>query len=340
MTGMADVLPVLFGIATAFGVAMYVISDGFDLGIGILFLLAPHESDRDIMMNSVAPIWDGNETWLVFGGTVLIGAFPVAYATVLPACYVPLIVMLFGLILRGVAFEYRFRATRARRFWDWSFSGGSILATFSQGLALGAYIDGIAVKNGGFAGNPYGFLTGFPVMTGLGLLAGYALLGATWLVLKTANETQHFGRQAARPSLLLSLLFLLAVSIWTPLDHPFVAQRWFTAPNVHYLWIPPALTVGAAYGIWRTLQTGREAMPFLLSTALILLALIGLGISLWPYAVPYSVTLWEAASSTRTLEFLGVGTAIILPIVLGYIGYAHWVFRGKTAAGEGYGNRP
>jgi cytochrome bd ubiquinol oxidase subunit II len=333
---MTDLLPVLFAVAMAFGVAMYVISDGFDLGIGILFLLAPHESDRDIMMNSVAPIWDGNETWLVFGGTVLIGAFPVAYATVLPAFYVPLMVMLFGLILRGVAFEYRFRASRARRFWDWSFSGGSILAAFCQGLVLGSYIDGITVKNDAFAGNAYGFFTGFAVMTGLGLLAGYGLLGAAWLVLKTTGATQQFGRRAARPSLVLALLFLLAVSIWTPLDHPFVAQRWFTAPNIYYLWVPPALTVCAGFGVWRALQTGSEALPFLLSAALFLLALLGLGISLWPYAVPYSVTLWQAASSTPTLEFLGIGTIIILPFVLGYLGYAHWVFRGKAAQGGGY----
>jgi cytochrome d ubiquinol oxidase subunit II len=332
---MADPLPILFAIAVAFGVAMYVISDGFDLGVGILFLLAPSEADRDIMMNSIAPIWDGNETWLVFGGTILIGAFPVAYATVLPACYVPLVVMLFGLIFRGVAFEYRFRATRARRLWDWAFSGGSILAAFCQGLVLGAYIDGISVRNDVFVGNAYGFFTGFAVIAGLGLLAGYALLGATWLVLKTSGETQAFGRQAARPGLILSLAFLLAISIWTPLDHPIVAHRWFDPPQVYYLWLAPAATLVAAYGIWRALDDG-ELLPFVLSIVLFLLALLGLGISLWPYAVPYSVSLRQAASSPATQRFLGIGTVIILPIILAYLGYAHWVFRGKTAGGDGY----
>jgi cytochrome d ubiquinol oxidase subunit II len=332
-------LPFWFGIAMAFGVAMYVIADGFDLGIGLLFLLAPSEGDRDVMMNSIAPIWDGNETWLVFGGTVLIGAFPLAYATILPALYLPLVLMLFGLIFRGVAFEFRFRAAgAARRAWDWAFSLGSALAAFTQGMALGAYIDGIPVKGGVFAGNTYGFLTGFTIATGLGLLAGYALLGASWLVLKTTGETQAFGRRATRPCLVLALFFLLVISIWTPLTHPQVAHRWFDAPNIYYLWIPPALSMLAAYGIWRALARGREALPFLLSVALFLLALLGLGISLWPYAVPYSLTLWQAASSASTLGFLGVGTIVIIPIILAYLGYVHWIFRGKTAAGMGYGH--
>ena len=335
---MAHDLPFLFGIAVAFGIAMYVISDGFDLGIGILFLLAPSDADRDIMMNSVAPIWDGNETWLVLGGTMLIGAFPVAYATILPALYLPLMLMLFGLIFRGVAFEYRFRAERRRRLWDWAFSAGSLLATLTQGLALGAYIDGLEVANGRFVGSTYGFFSGFAVVTGLGLVAGYALLGATWLVFKTAGATQRFGRATARPSLVLSLAFLLAISIWTPLRHAAVAERWFGAPRIYYLWLPPALALAAAYGIWRTLDGKRDAVPFLLAIVLFLLALLGLGITLWPYAVPYSVTLWQAASSTATLEFLGVGTVAIIPIILVYLGYAHRVFRGKTQPGTGYGN--
>ncbi|MGH7090408.1 MAG: cytochrome d ubiquinol oxidase subunit II, partial [Stellaceae bacterium] len=320
-------LPIFFGVAMAFGIAMYVISDGFDLGIGILFLFAPGESDRDLIMESVAPIWDGNETWLVFGGTVLIGAFPVAYATILPGLYLPLVIMLFGLIFRGVAFEYRFRAEKARRVWDWAFCLGSAVAAFTQGVSLGAYIQGIAVKNEAFAGPHYGFFSAFSIITGLGLIAGYALLGATWLVFKTDGTTQAFGRRAARPSLLLSLLFLLIISIWTPLDHADVAQRWFSASDIYFLWIPPALTIVAAFFIWRTLDGSRDGLPFLLAIALFLLALLGLGITLWPYAVPYSVTLWQAASSVTTMEFLAIGTIIIVPIILAYLGYAHWIFR-------------
>jgi cytochrome d ubiquinol oxidase subunit II len=328
----------MFGIAMAFGVAMYVIFDGFDLGVGILFLFAPSEQARDVMMNSIAPIWDGNETWLVFGGTVLIGALPVAYATVLPALYIPLVLMLFGLIFRGVAFEYRFRAKVARRFWDWAFSAGSILATFAQGLVLGGYINGIAVRNEVFVGSPYGFLTAFGLVCGFGLLVGYALLGSTWLIFKVSGSTQSFGRSAAAPALTLSMVFLLAISIWTPLDHPFVAHRWFSMPNIRYIWIPPALTMLVAYAIWRTLHGQRDSQPFLLSIALFLLALLGLGISLWPFAVPYSVSLWQAASSTSTLIFLGIGTVIILPIILAYLGFAHWVFRGKSSSSTGYGS--
>lgn len=334
---MAYDLTLFFGIALAFGVAMYVITDGFDLGVGILFLLAPTNADRDLMMNSIGPIWDGNETWLVFGGTVLIGAFPGAYATILPAFYLPLMVMLFGLIFRGVAFEYRFRAIRSQRLWDWAFCGGSALAAFTQGMVLGAYINGITVHNRTFTGSPYAFLTAFSVVTGFGLLAGYALLGATWLIFKTGGSTQAFGRKAARPALLLSLLFLLVISIWTPLDHARVAQRWFTAPDIYFLWIPPALSLLAAYGLWRSIDGRRDAVPFLLAIALFLLALVGIGISLWPYAVPYSLTLWQAASSPATQRFLAIGTIVILPIILAYLGYAHWIFRGKTRAGEGYG---
>ena len=334
---MSDALPLLFGLVVAFGTAMYVIADGFDLGIGILFLLAPGESDRDLMMNSIAPIWDGNETWLVFGGTVLIGAFPLAYGTILPALYLPLVLMLFGLIFRGVAFEYRFRATSARQAWDWAFCGGSVLATFMQGVALGAYIDGIPVTDGSLAGG-FSPWSGFSAATGLGLLAGYALLGATWLVFKTSGTTQAFGRRAARPSLLLSLVFLLIISVWTPLAHQAVAERWFSAPRIFYLWLPPAATLLAAFGIWKKLGQGSELAPFLLSIVLFLLALVGLGISLWPYAIPYSVTLWQAASSTPTLIFLGIGVAIILPITLFYLGYAHWVFRGKASSSGGYGH--
>jgi cytochrome d ubiquinol oxidase subunit II len=337
VTVVAYDLPVLFGLAVAFGVAMYVINDGFDLGIGILFLFAPGETDRDIMMDSIGPIWDGNETWLVFGGTMLIAAFPVAYATVLPALYLPLFVMLFGLIFRGVAFEYRFRSSRFRRLWDWAFCIGSMLAAFMQGLSLGAFIDGIPVRDGVFVGATFGFVRAFTLLTGLGLVAGYALLGATWLILKTEGTTQAFGRAAARPSLIVVFAFFVVVSIWTPLDHDDVAGRWFGPPIIYVLWLAPLLVALAAFGIWRTLNGIHDALPFLLSVGFFLLAYLCLCISLWPYAVPHSVMLWPAASSTRTLEFLGIGVVISLPVILAHLGYVHWVFRGKTRPGSGYG---
>jgi cytochrome d ubiquinol oxidase subunit II len=330
-------LPLLLALAVAFGVAMYVVMDGFDLGVGILFLAAPDDADRDVMMNSLAPIWDGNETWLVLGGTLLLSAFPVAYATLLPAFYIPLVVMLFALIFRGIAFEFRFRASRFRYLWDWSFCVGSALAAFSQGIVLGGYIDGITVRDGVFAGRTTDFLGFFPIVCGLGLVAGYALLGATWLILKTSGTTERFGRIAARPTLLATLLFIAIVSLWTPLAHDRIAARWFDWPNIAWLSPVPLVTALIAYGIWREIPRGRGGRPFLLSIALFLLAFLGLGISLWPYAVPYDVTLWQAASSPPTLEFVGIGVAVILPFTLAYLAYAHWIFRGKTPPSGGYG---
>jgi cytochrome bd ubiquinol oxidase subunit II len=335
---MALDLPLLMGLAMAFGIAMYVVMDGFDLGVGILFLLAPGDHDRDAMMNSIAPIWDGNETWLVFGGTLLIAAFPLAYATLLPALYVPVVVMLFALVFRGIAFEFRFRATRFRRLWDWAFCGGSALAGFCQGVSLGAFIDGIPVRNGAFAGATFDFVSGFAIASGLGVVAGYALLGATWLILKTAGSTGAFGRCATRPALVLALGFIGLVSLWTPLTHPLVAARWFGWPNIGFLWPVPLATLLIALGIWRDSRGPREGRPFALAIALFLLGYMGLGISLWPYAVPYAATLWQAASSEETLAFVGIGIALILPIILAYLAYAHWVFRGKAEASGGYGH--
>ena len=330
-------LPLLFAILLAFGIAMYVVMDGFDLGLGVLFPSAPGDADRDAMMNSIAPIWDGNETWLVLGGTLLFAAFPTAYAIMLPAFYVPLVVMLFALIFRGIAFEFRFRAERFRRLWDWSFAAGSAIAGFCQGLVLGGVIDGVAVKDGAFAGGPFDFESGFAVACGVGLVTGYTLLGATWLILKTSGATQAFGRRAARPALLLTLLFIALISLWTPLTHEQIAHRWFSLPNVLFLWPVPFVTAITALAIWRTIEGRHEALPFLFSIAIFLLALSGLGVSLFPYAIPWRITLWQAAGSAPTLEFVGVGALIILPITLAYLGYAHWIFRGKVSAEGGYG---
>ena len=324
-------LPLLFALLLTFGIALYVVMDGFDLGIGILFPLAPSDADRDAMINSVAPIWDGNETWLVLGGTLLIATFPVAYSSLLPAFYVPLMVMLFALIFRGLAFEYRFRAERRRAFWDWALAGGSTLAAFCQGMTLGAFIDGVVPGQG-----PLGFISWFAVVSGLGLIAGYALLGATWLILKTADSTGAFGRRMTRPALLATLAFIALISFWTPVAHPQIAARWFSLPNILFLWPVPLVTALTAFVIWRAVPSQHEAVPFLGSIVLFLLALSGLGVSLFPYAVPWRVTLWQAASSTPTLEFTGVGVLVTLPIILAYLAYAHWIFRGKVKAGEGY----
>ena len=335
---MALDLPLLLGLAVAFSVVLYVVADGFDLGVGILFPFAPGEPERSTMINSIAPFWDGNETWLVMGGALLMAAFPLAYATLLPAFYVPLLTMLFALVFRGVAFEFRFRAECYRLVWDWLFAGGSLLAAFCQGVVLGGFITGIPIAGGAFQGNTFDFFSAFAAICGLGLVAGYALLGATWLIVKTEGLTAKFARAAARLALPATLGFVALVSLWTPLAFPHIAQRWFSWPNVAYLSPVPLLTALIASGIWRALAGGSERRPFVLSIALFLLAFLGLGISLWPYAVPYQATLWQAASSPPTLAFVGIGTAIIMPVVLGYMVFAYRVFRGKTGADAGYGH--
>lgn len=328
-------LPVIFALIVALSVMLYVVLDGFDLGIGILFPYAPSEPGRDTMMNSVAPVWDGNETWLVMGGTLLLAAFPIVYAVVLPAFYIPLMAMLFALVLRGVSFEFRFRASHWRKIWDWAFFAGSTVAALMQGLMLGAFIDGVPVRDGQFAGTQLSSFSPFALASGLGVMAGYSLLGATWLIFKTDGETQAFARRVAPWTLLATLFFIAIISTWTPLTHASIAQRWFSLPNILFLWPVPLATTAVALGIWRAIPGPRDGLPFLLSVVLFLIAYLGLGISLWPYAIPEQVTIWEAAGSTDTLIFLGVGTAIILPLTLAYLVYAHWTFRGKVAGGYG-----
>ena len=330
---MAIDLPLIFALTVAFSIALYVVLDGFDLGIGILFLFAPSDPERDTMMNSIAPVWDGNETWLVMGGTLLFAAFPVVYAAVLPAFYVPLMLMLFALVFRGVAFEFRFRATRSRILWDWAFSAGSGIAGLMQGMMLGAFIDGVPVRDGQFAGTTFSFFSTFALASGFGVVAGYSLLGAGWLIFKTAATTQDFARRVAPLSLAATLLFIAIVSIWTPFAHPYIKDRWFSLPNFLFLWPVPFVTAALALAIWRAVSGKRDYLPFLMSIGLFMIAFAGLGVSLWPYAIPYSVTIQQAAGSVDTLLFLAVGTAIVLPITLAYLGYAHWIFRGKVSAG-------
>ncbi|HZD26479.1 MAG TPA: cytochrome d ubiquinol oxidase subunit II [Alphaproteobacteria bacterium] len=329
-------LPLIWGAIIALGVLIYVVLDGFDLGVGILFPWAPLKAQRDIMMNSVAPVWDGNETWLVLGGTALFGAFPAAYAALLPAFYMPLIIMLLALIFRGVAFEFRFRDGRHRGGWDLAFTSGSVVATFAQGVVLGAFIQGVEVHNGAFAGGSLDWLTAFSLMTGCGLVAGYALLGATWLILKTEGALQEMAYAWARRLLLLVLFFVALVSLWTPLEHEAIAARWFTWPNLLWLSPVPIVTAATAGGLWLGLERRRELTPFLLAIALFALSYLGLGVSLWPYVVPRALTIWQAASPAGSQIFILVGVLLLLPLIIGYTAYAYRVFRGKVRSGEGY----
>ncbi|MGD9508572.1 MAG: cytochrome d ubiquinol oxidase subunit II [Geminicoccaceae bacterium] len=331
-------LPLVWAGIIAIGVIMYVIMDGFDLGIGILFPFARSDGDRDIMMNSVAPIWDGNETWLVLGGTSLFAAFPIAYAVLLPAFYLPLLVMLLALVFRGVAFEFRFKSRRNRHWWDRSFAIGSMAATFSQGVVLGAFIRGVEVADRAYAGSALAWLTPFSLFCGLALMAGYVMLGAGWLIGKTQGTLQDWAYARMRQAGLYTLVAVAIVSMWTPLLHPEIAQRWFSWPNIVYLAPVPLLVALVAWLLHRALERRAHWTPFLLTLALFLLSYAGLAISLFPYVIPPDITIWDAASPRSTQLFLLVGTVILLPIILTYTAYNYWVFRGKETGEGGYGH--
>ncbi|TWI54285.1 cytochrome d ubiquinol oxidase subunit II [Pseudomonas duriflava] len=331
-------LTFIWAVIIIFSIMMYVVMDGFDLGIGILFPFVKGSEERGVMMNTVAPIWDGNETWLVLGGAGLYGAFPLAYGVVLPALYLPLIFMLIGLIFRGVAFEFRFKVDVGKEgLWDKSFIVGSVLATFCQGVALGGFIQGIPVVNRQYAGGPLDWLTPFSLFCGLGLIAAYALLGSTWLIMKTEGHIQARMRTLTRPLLLILLLVMGGVSLWTPLSHEAIAQRWFTFPNILWFMPVPILVVVTAVGLLKSIQREEiHSTPFVLTLILIFLGYSGLGISLWPYIIPPSVTIWDAASPPQSQLFLLIGTLFIIPMTLMYTAWGYYVFRGKVRAGEGY----
>ncbi len=329
-------LPVIWAAVIGIAVAMYVILDGFDLGIALLFPFAKSERERDQMMNSVAPFWDGNETWLVLGGVGLFVVFPRAYAIIMPAFYLPVILMLLGLVFRGVAFEFRWIALSSKPVWNLGFTAGSAIAGFCQGLILGGLIQGIKVENGAFAGSAFDWATPFSVLCGFGVLAGYALLGATWLVLKTEGAVAERARAHAKLLLVAVLAFMAVVSLWTPLAFERIAARWFSFPNILFLWPVPLVTALVALAAWRWLDAGRELLPFVAAIALFLLGYLGLVISSFPYLVPPALTVWQTAAPPASQIFMLLGTVALLPLVLAYVVFVYWIFRGKVREGEGY----
>jgi cytochrome d ubiquinol oxidase subunit II len=323
-------LTVIWAFLIAFAVAAYVVMDGFDLGIGILFPLFPVGKERDQAMNAIAPVWDGNETWLVLGGGGLMAAFPLAYAIVLPALYAPLIAMLLGLVFRGVAFEFRWRDAGHRRWWDTGFCLGSAVATFAQGITLGALLQGVHVSGRSYGGGWWDWLTPFSLLTGAALVTGYALLGACWLVWKTEGPLHARARRLARRLLPGLLAAVGAVSLATPFVEPQYFRRWFQAPGL-FVTIPmPLLVAAAAWLGWRSLGGRRDGAPFLWALALFGLSLIGLGISIWPDVVPGRLTIWDAAAPHSSQVFMLVGALVLIPLILAYTGWSYWVFRGKV----------
>jgi cytochrome d ubiquinol oxidase subunit II len=335
LSGAAYWLPLIAAGVVAVAIALYVILDGFDLGVGILFPFYPRESDRDQMMNSIAPFWDGNETWLILGGNGLLVAFPPAYAIIMPALYVPLIVMLLALVFRGVAFEFRWVAKPSHRIWDWSFAGGSFVAALAQGAMLAGLIQGIHVEGRHFAGGPLDWATPFALLCAVSLAVGYALLGACWLAMKTADGEERV-RARARGLLIALIVCIGVVSVWTPLAMPRIEHRWFDWPNILYLAPVPLVTTLLALGCWRGIVRGRGALAFYCAIGLFLAAFAGLLVSNLPYLVPPALTLWQAAAAPKSQAFLLAGTALLLPFILGYTVFVYHTFRGKVRVGEGY----
>lgn len=329
-------LALIWAILIAVAVLAYILLDGFDLGVGILFPFLADKDQRDTAMNTVAPVWDGNETWLVLGGGGLFAVFPLAYAVIMPAVYAPVIAMLVGLIFRGVAFEFRWKTVRWRRVWDWSFSLGSVAAALSQGIILGALLQGIPVAGRAYAGGWWDWLTPFSLLCGVAVVLGYALLGATWLIMKTKDGMRDTAFRLARIPAAGTVLMVGLVSLWTPFLDPAYMERWFSMPVLLWLAPVPFLTGLAVISLVFGLIKRADYRPFLSAQALFVLCFIGLGVSVYPYMVPPSITIWQAAAPDKSLSFLLVGTALLLPLILGYTAYSYWVFRGKIGSGEGY----
>ena len=336
LTGAAYWLPLICAAIIGLAVAMYVVLDGFDLGVGILFPYFPEELQRDQTMNSVAPFWDGNETWLVLGGTGLLVAFPFAYAVIMSALYVPLIAMLLALVFRGVAFEFRWVAKPHHRKWDIAFAAGSTVAAFCQGLMLGGLLSGIQVDGNHFGGGAFDWFNPFSLMCGFGLVVGYAFLGACWLIMKTVAGVEQIARRLARPLCIAFLVFIVIVSVWTPLEFDRIAARWFSVPNMYYLAPIPILTLILAVTSWRGIGGTHPGLAFSGAVGLFVVAFIGLVISTMPYLIPPTITLWQAAAAPKSQGFILAGMSFMVPVILGYTVFVYRTFRGKVRPGEGY----
>lgn len=330
-------LPLIWASIIAIAVYVYIILDGFDLGVGILFPFAPTEECRRRMLNSIAPFWDGNETWLVLGGGGLFVAFPLAYSIIMPAFYVPLMAMLISLVFRGVAFEFHYKAKANRRFiWDYAFHFGSLFAAFAQGCMLGAFVQGIPMIGRDFVGTPFSWASPFSIMTGVAVVMGYALLGSTWLVMKTDATTQAWARKVSKYVVLYVIIFMFAVSVSVPFLEEEIYARWFNWPSFGYLVIIPILALIISIWLIYSIRREDEVKPFLLTVLLFSISYIGLAVSLFPWMVPHSIPYWEAAGSPHTQSLMLVGVVFILPVVLAYTAYNYYVFKGKSRADDVY----
>lgn len=332
---MTSDLTIVWALIILFAVFVYVVMDGFDLGIGILFPSLKVGTERDTAMNSIAPLWDGNETWLVLGGGGLLAAFPLAYAVLLSALYAPIIAMLLALVFRGVAFEFRWRDPAHRHFWDMAFCGGSLIAAFTQGIILGALLQGIQVSGRAYSGGWWDWLTPFSLLTGFAVVMGYALLGATWLILKAEGALQQHATRIARWSGAATLVAIIAVSVATPFLKGAYFDRWLSMPDMLWVVPIPVLVGAASWAFTRSLKAGHELAPFMLTLAIFFLCFVGLGVSIYPYIIPGAVTIWDAATERSSQVFMLIGVALVMPLILAYTAWAYWIFRGKLQS-DGY----
>ncbi len=326
-------LPLLWAGIVAFAVFMYVILDGFDLGIGILFPFAPSDACRNKMINSIAPFWDGNETWLILGGVAIFAAFPVAYSILMPAFYLPIMLMVASLILRGVAFEFQFKAHThfTNKMWGYIFHFGSIVAAFFQGVMLGTFVQGVEISGQVYSGDGFEWLTPFSLMSGTAVIFGYALLGSNWLILKADGKTQSWARKCSIYVSFYILGFMGLVSLWMPYINKNIKELWFSYPNIAYLSPVPILVIIVFILHERALTKGSEYPPFILSILLFVLNYFGIAISIWPWIVPYQIDIWQASASPESQSILVVGVLALLPMILGYTAYSYYVFRGKVS---------
>jgi len=330
-------LPLVWGLIIVTAVFLYAALDGFDLGCGIIFPFAPSDKCRDSIMNSIAPFWDGNETWLVFGGGGLFASFPLAYSILMPAFYIPIMLMLLGLIFRGVAFEFRLKSSDDhKKIWDVAFHVGSLLAAFMQGIILGNFVQGVEVDGRNFAGGPLDWANGFSIIAGLGVIFAYALLGSTWIIMKTNGITHQWSKKVASYVLVYVAISMCTISISMPFINKRIIELWFSLPNFFYLAPIPLLTLICFVRLWLDLRSDRHTRPFVITLILFFLGYLGLGISLFPWIVPFKFTIWQAAASSTSQSILLIGTAIFLPIILFYTAHVYYVFRGKTSADPMY----
>lgn len=331
-------LPLIWAGIIGFAIYVYIILDGFDLGTGILFPFAPSEDCRNKMIMSIAPFWDGNETWLILGGGGLFAAFPYVYSIVMPGFYIPIIIMLLALVFRGVSFEFRFKATgKMKKFWDYTFHFGSLIATFCQGLILGGFIEGVSMVDGKFSGVPFSWLSPFSIFCGIAITFSYALIGSTWLIMKTCGQTHDWAKQITYYIAMYVFFFTGTISLFSPMINDFIFDRWFNLQNLMIIGWLPILVITCFIFLYKTLNKLSEKndhVPFVITICIFSLCCLGLAFSIWPYIVPYEVTVWQGAASTKSLSLLLVGAVLVVPFILMYTAYTYYIFRGKAASGE------